>query len=362
MTKGSEAILRLVCFGARQTHGNEVRLHSHLGEGFFGDYGINKCCQHIFGQCFVWVTNCYTIKFILSYEGGNPAILHLQMRLMCWDIDIVHQPDSELINADYWSRLGADINFDPLFRKYLQLTDQLHKSKPAPTDLPMHPENMPYYRGQRIQLPTQTAASDDALHIQGLLTDLVVSGGRGHTHLSNVPIQFGECNPSLLNSDQPARALLNSEFVRYVRQTMNFDWAVYSFSNGHFASTMESRNLPFTMRLVCNPTEQGQSLFHKFASSATVFSSGNGLLNHIRASGDQSVISGYLINLHCFQTSEVTTSFWKLQLSIIAQLCLIQLLSFIVAVVIPNHDGRSVQTFTKGLKAAHWKVTSREVS
>jgi hypothetical protein len=33
-----------------------------------------------------------------------------------------------------------------------------------------------------------------------------------------------------------------------------------------------------------------------------------------------------------------------------------------VAIVIPDHDGRSVQMFTKGLKAAHWKVTSREVS
>ncbi len=309
----------------------------------------------------MWVTNCYAIKFVLSYEGGNPVILRLQMRLMCWDVDIVHRPDSKLINADYWSCLGADINFDPLFHKYLQLTDQLRKSKPAPTDLPMHPENMPYYRGPQIQPPTPTAASDGALHIQGLLTDLMVSGGRGHTNLSNLLIQFGKSNPSLPNTGQPARALLNSKFASYARQTMNFDWAVYSFSNGHFASTMESRNLPFMIRLACNPTEQGQSLFHKFASSATVFSSGNDLLNHIRASGDQSVISGYLINSYRFQTSEVTTLFWKLQLSIIVQLGLIQLLSVIVAIVITNHDSRSVQTFTKGLKAAHWKVTFREV-
>ncbi len=33
-----------------------------------------------------------------------------------------------------------------------------------------------------------------------------------------------------------------------------------------------------------------------------------------------------------------------------------------MAIVIPDHDGRSVQTFIKGLKAAHWKVISREVS
>jgi hypothetical protein len=193
----------------------------------------------------MWVTDCYTIKFILSYEGGNPVILRLQMRLMCWDVDIIYQPDSELIDANYWSCLGADIIFDPLFCKYLQLTHQLRQSKPVPTDLPMRPENMPYYRGPQILLPTPTAESDDELHIQGLLTDLIMSDGRE----PNVPIQFGKIDTSLPTTGQPARALLNSEFAQYARQTVNFDWAFYSFSNGHFASTMESRNLPFTIVL-----------------------------------------------------------------------------------------------------------------
>jgi hypothetical protein len=115
MTKDSIAALHPVCFGACRTQGNEVRLHSHLGEGFSGDYAINKCWQYIFSQRFVWITDCYAIKFILSYEGGNPAILCLQMHLMCWDVDIVHRPDTELIDADYWSRLGVDLDFDPLF-------------------------------------------------------------------------------------------------------------------------------------------------------------------------------------------------------------------------------------------------------
>jgi hypothetical protein len=84
------AILHPVAFGARRCRGNEVRLHSHLGEGFSGDWAMNKCCHMLFGQCFVWTTDCYTIKFILSYDSANPAILRLQMRLMCWDVDIVH--------------------------------------------------------------------------------------------------------------------------------------------------------------------------------------------------------------------------------------------------------------------------------
>jgi hypothetical protein len=101
MTKELSATLHPICFGAWKCRGNKVRLHSHLGECFAGDYAINKMRHYVFSQRFVWVTDCYAIKFLLSYEGGNPAILRLQMCLMCWDVDIIHRPDSQLVDADY---------------------------------------------------------------------------------------------------------------------------------------------------------------------------------------------------------------------------------------------------------------------
>jgi hypothetical protein len=143
---------------------------------------------------------------------------------------------------------------------------------------------------------------------------------------------------------------------------LTYDWAVFSFSNGHFLSSIESRSLPFTISLACDTTEAGRSLFHEFAPAASVFKSGNDLLNHIRASGEQSVISGYLINSYRFQTSDITSAFWKLQLSIIAQLRLIRSLSIVVAIVISDHDRCAIRSFSKGLAAAHWKISSREVS
>jgi hypothetical protein len=88
-------------------------------------------------------------------------------------------------------------------------------------------------------------------------------------------------------------------------------------------------------------------------TKATVFNSGHDLLNHIHAYGNQSIIHGYLINSYCFRTSAVTSLFWKLQLSIVAQLCLIWSLSIIVAIVIHDHDGCAVKSFVKGLGAAH---------
>jgi hypothetical protein len=147
MAKPSTAVLHLVDFGALRCRGNEIRLHSHLGEGFSGNWLINKCHHMLFGQQFVWVTDCYTIKLIFFYDGTSLAILRLQMRLMCWDANIIHQNDNYCVNADYWSHLGTDLCFNPLLKKYLELTRSLRLLHPAPSSLSMLPENMPYYRG-----------------------------------------------------------------------------------------------------------------------------------------------------------------------------------------------------------------------
>ena len=225
----------------------------------------------------------------------------------------------------------------------------------------MRPENMPYYHGPRFQEPSNVAVPANALHIQSLITKIVSSFGYGHTHLLNVPIQFGKFNSAHPLPRQAARTLLNSEFASYARQAQQFDWAIYLFSNGHFLSTIQSHNLPFHICLACNPYESGRSFFQEFAAYAKVFNSGNDLLNHIHASSDTAVIHGYLINVYRFQTSEVTTSFWKLQLLIITQFRLIRLLSIVIAIVIPDHDGHSISAFIQGLPAANWKVSSREV-
>ena len=175
MTKESSAILRPVCFGGQKSRGNEVRLHSHLGEIFAGNYGMNKCRHMLFGQRFVWVTDCYAAKFVLSYVGANLAILRLQMRLMCWDVDIVHRNDHYIADADYWLQLGADLCFDPLFKTYLELTRSLRKENPPPTSLPMQPENMPYYRRPRVTTPPDdTANTTDAAHCRAISSALLI--------------------------------------------------------------------------------------------------------------------------------------------------------------------------------------------
>ncbi len=76
-------------------------------------------------------------KFIHSYDGANHAILCLQMRLMGWDVDIVHRNDHYIMDTDYWSCLGADLCFYSLFKTYLDITRMLRIENPPPTLLPM---------------------------------------------------------------------------------------------------------------------------------------------------------------------------------------------------------------------------------
>ena len=226
----------------------------------------------------------------------------------------------------------------------------------------MRPVNMPYYRGPRIQQPMMDSDAADNLHAGNLLTELITSNGCSPTHFSNIPVRFGFMKSSA-QANYSTCILLNSKFSCYPREeAAQFNWAVYTFSNGHFISSIDSRQLPFTISLACDTTEQGRSLFHEFATNAKVFSSGNDFQHHICALNDQAIVNCYLINSYCLRTSEVTSSFWKQLLSIIAQLCVIRSLSVKVAIVIVNHDGRAIKSFIRGLNAAHWKVSSRATS
>ena len=143
--------------------------------------------------------------------------------------------------------------------------------------------------------------------------------------------------------------MYNAEFASYALQASQFSWAVYNFSNGHFTSTIESANLSFTICVGCDTTQtqRGCSLFGKFSPNARIFSTGNDFLNHIRSSGDQSVLNGYLINTFRFRTTKITNAFWEFQLQIVAQLRLICSTSVVVAIVIPDLDGTATRKFAK---------------
>jgi hypothetical protein len=264
MTKEAKGVLHPVAFGGRCCRGNEIRLHSHLGKGFAGNCAINKNCHMLFGTQFVWVTDGYSIHFILSYNGNNPAVLRHQMRLMCWDVDIVHCNNIHLTDANYWSRLGADICYDPLFKLYLDFDQGLCEKFPVPIKLPMLPENMPYYQGPRVIPPSgASATTTDVNHCQSLLSTIMTNNCNGLSHLSVTSVKFGDFDTV---TPLDGHASTNHEFPCYAQQVLRYSWAVYSFGGGHFASTISSQSLPFCIKLACNQYDFGCTLFWEFTT------------------------------------------------------------------------------------------------
>jgi len=224
---------------------------------------MNKVRHMCYGRRFVWATDCYAVRFKLSYDGANQAILCLQMRLMGWDVDIVHRTNDYLVDANYWSWLDSDLCYDLSFREYLHIVSDLRRAHPPLTDLPMKPENMPYYRGPRIpiehcQLGTSTDEVDVDVNATALMTTILTQGDIGHTNLSIHPFQVGTFNSMPLGS---LRTNYNADIPALAYRATTFSWALYGFNSGHFASTVEKRNLPIQVVLACDPFEYGVHFF-----------------------------------------------------------------------------------------------------
>jgi hypothetical protein len=224
----------------------------------------------------------------------------------------------------------------------------------------MKPENMPYYRGQRItssvDIPTSTPATPppddsnaDHSHCQSIFTAIIDNKCNGLCHLTNVPVLFGAFNNFTPAS---AHAALNHDIPAIAQRVLQFSWAVYSFGGGHFLSTIASRGIPFSVALACDTYECGRALFKEFSHCPHIFSTGNDLLHHIRSSGDSSQIHGYLIHSLRFKDSNTASTFWKVQTTIIAQLRCLRNLQVLVAIIIPDHDRRCVKSFIRQLKTS----------
>ncbi len=262
LTKSGLGTLHPVAFGSRRCRGNEKRLHSYLGEIFAGDWSMNKCRHMCVGRRFIWVTDCYAARFLMTYDGSNPAVLRLQMRMMGWDVDIVHRANDFLVDADYWSRLDADLCYDPSFKDYLHIVSALWSAHPAPSTLPMRPEHMPYYRGPRIRNGDAAPPDDDNAGpspdpADQPDSDSCTPSATVHRStvtslpLSIVPVCFGTSADTCPNGSSAAK--YNAEFPALAFRVTHFAWALYSFNSGHFLSSIVERNLPFIVTLACDP-------------------------------------------------------------------------------------------------------------
>ncbi len=95
----------------------------------------------------------------------------------------------------------------------------------------------------------------------------------------------------------------------------------------------------------------------------TILSSAPALLDHIRASGVTSPMTGYVIHLHGYTSTEPTHRFWEIQAQIVIQLQIIRALLMVVAFVHPDHDCRAVGiNFTQRLRSDGWVLSNTHIS
>ncbi len=231
-----------------------------------------------FGKRFVWVTDCYALKFILSYGGWNPLILRLQLQFMCWDMIVKHRNDACLTDADYIFWLGANLCFDPLLKEYVQQTHALCRCSPVPTDMPIAPEFQPYFCGPHINIPkSQPPPQGLAMHANVA----TIPATANLQHLQNWPVSFGCSHQSSDASNVTPRCLYNSKLTQAASMLAHFDWAVYGFNSGHFLSTIKEHGYPFHVLLACNQFINGCALFWELTLCSPIHSSAASPLDHV---------------------------------------------------------------------------------
>jgi hypothetical protein len=222
-------------------------------------------------------------------------------------MDIEHRTNIFLTDADYWSRLGIDLCFDPLLKSYIEHVNSFRQSRPSPSTLPPAPKNMPYFHGPRL-LP-QVASPDASLPGVHHSTPVDNAPTIGLQYVSNYTVRFGKYirpRPAHAHSN---KRLYNSDLTVAASILSKFDWAMYRFNNGHFSLTITELGMPFEIVLACDPYANDRTLFTEISSCPTILSSALALLDHIRASGNTALLASYLIHSHRYMSTEPTHCF-----------------------------------------------------
>jgi hypothetical protein len=110
-----------VALGSRKTKGNEVHFHSHPGGSLAVTWSTLKNGHFLWGRMYTLITDCKALMWLMDYKGNNHAVRLLQLEMLGYAFTIWHRSGAMLEDANYFSRLGADIHIDPLLKEYLSI-------------------------------------------------------------------------------------------------------------------------------------------------------------------------------------------------------------------------------------------------
>ena len=363
--------LRTTGFGSRATKGREKFLHSHLGEAFALDWAIHKNRAKLWGVRFTALTDCYALRFILSYDGTNPVLLRQQMRFQLWAMDLYHRSGFLMVSPDYFSRTGANLCFDELTRLYLDRTINLRKNYPPVTGT-MQPQNMPGYRAPRIRSAlaaepaiagalgdTTVTASYVDPSIAPILTSIYCDDSGGHSQcLQVVPILTGYLSSN--DSDQlTRRPLYQQDISLLATEIITYTCAVYGFNSGHFLPL--HHQTPMDVALAADTHPSGRALFKKFTRCPSISNSADDLLKRIQTSAATGTIHAYIIHSHRFRKKETEHAFWTIQSAIIRTLRAKRGTQIFWVFIHPSCDMGLAKLFRRSTSRTGWIISSTTI-
>ena len=357
---GAPPRLRPICMGSRRNRGYEVRLHSHFGESFTVDWALGQCHLQCWGSRFTNISDCYSMKFVLTYEGNNSVILRLQMRLMLWPIDIVHRTRDFNVDSDYMSKLALDTRFDPLLQKYLLTAGEFRQKFPPPSG-EMTPDMLPGYRKPRASKPSVPPAIavtpgitidgevfeptiSDSDYVNSLLLQVHHQRELFHDSFSIYPVRYhtppsvpiqqfvttraqsrrDNSSPSPAPSATPAtpppvipiEPLQNNDVTSAARQLSIYQVVLYGFGGGHAHHTVSHSSPCFKFVAAADMAAEARSIMHEHMRIPRVFSTARQLLNWIE-SNDATYVDFYLAHVPLRRDPSFVSCWWKLQSDII---------------------------------------------
>ena len=103
--------------------------------------------------------------------------------------------------------------------------------------------------------------------------------------MTNVPVQYETFTNRVSLDRSDATPLYNSDLSAAAKSIIHSDWAVYSFSHGHFISSIAIRNFPFYVTLSADLFLEGRALFGEFTDCKNIFDGVKALYDNIQSSG-----------------------------------------------------------------------------
>jgi hypothetical protein len=278
----------------------------------------------------------------MSYEGTNAPIMRLQMELMSWWFTVTHRPNRMLIDADFFSRIKKDLQFDPLLIQYMEVAHDIYKrNQPDASSPEVSPENMPNYKGKRS---TPVAVT----------VNLLTADTSANTSVTNVPIMFATAEPM-----KPTKLHHSASAIAAFSLT-HFNWAIYGFGSGHFHSTCLDRGIPFRLQIAADPTYQGRKFFKAFCKTPIIVDSAINLLKRIRSNAIDN-IHGYYIEAPFIHESHLQLEFLKIQSTIIQEMRSRSRLQCFILQISSSYHKTIISQFLRSIEPEGWSVSNEHI-